>query len=460
MSAFLSGALRLPYILQLNSESRPDATGVPDNALVFNSFNGRLFLRPSSDARGVKGTSWIEPGIDLAINDRATFTSPLSLVLKDTPAQRFQTAGIVRLTACQVGRMFYLVNASGSTITLQSTDGTNHSTIRSLVTGEAVTVIRQAGFISGAIPKWEITSSTRPAASEVQGLGAAALLATDTDITLAANSDTLLATQKAVKAYVDNLVTGLAWKPAVRVATTANGTFATAFQDGSVVDGVTLVTGDRILLKNQTTATQNGIYRVNFGASPTRTTDADVGAELVNATVFVSEGTANADTQWTCTNNTTITIGSTSIAFAQVSGAGTYSAGTGLSLTGNQFAISDAELLAIAGLTSAADTGFYFNGAGTAATFALTSLARTLLGGSTNTAMRSTLGVVIGTNVQAWDADLDAIAALAPANDDFIQRKAGAWTNRTVAQVQTDLVAVGGLSIGLSLALSGANIQP
>ncbi len=101
----------------------------------------------------------------------------------------------------------------------------------------------------------------------------------------------------------------------------------------------------------------------------------------------------------------------------------------------------DPELQAIAGLTSAADRLPYFTGSGTAALATFTSFARTLVDDADATAAKVTLGLVIGTNVQAWDADLDAIAALAPTNDDIIQRKAGAWTNRTMAQLATDLAA-------------------
>lgn len=123
----------------------------------------------------------------------------------------------------------------------------------------------------------------------------------------------------ATKNYVDNAVQGLAWKTPVKAATTTNGTLATAFADGQVVDGVTLATGDRILIKNQTTGSENGIYVVTAGA-PTRATDADTGAELLNATVYVSEGTTNADTVWTCTTNAPITVGTTSLTFVEVNG--------------------------------------------------------------------------------------------------------------------------------------------
>lgn len=141
------------------------------------------------------------------------------------------------------------------------------------------------------------------------------------------------------KNYVDAAVAGLSWKQAVRVATTVNGTLATAFANGQTVDGVTLVTGDRILIKNQTTQTENGIYIVTAG-TPTRSTDADTGAELVGATAFVDQGTTNASTGWTQTTDAPITIGTSNIVFVQFSGSGSYTAGTGLTLTGNQFSLT------------------------------------------------------------------------------------------------------------------------
>lgn len=164
----------------------------------------------------------------------------------------------------------------------------------------------------------------------------------DTDGTLAANSNTRVPSQAAVVTYVNNMLLGLRWKNPVRAATSAAGTLASSFQNGSSIDGVTLVTGDRILIKNQATATENGIYTVNASGAPTRATDADAGSELVNATVMVQEGTLYADTQWTCTNNTAPTLGSTNITFAQVAAAGASYVGdtTTITLTGNTFSIT------------------------------------------------------------------------------------------------------------------------
>jgi hypothetical protein len=122
----------------------------------------------------------------------------------------------------------------------------------------------------------------------------------------------------------------------VRAATTANGTLATAYANGSVIDGVTLATGNRILIKNQTTGSENGIYTVNATGAPTRSTDADASAEIAASfAVFVEEGTDNADCGFVLTNNGTVTVGTTSLVFTQFTGLGQVTAGTGLTKTGN-----------------------------------------------------------------------------------------------------------------------------
>jgi hypothetical protein len=98
------------------------------------------------------------------------------------------------------------------------------------------------------------------------------------------------------------LIQGQTWKDPVRAATTANGALATAFANGQTIDGVVLATGDRILIKNQTTAADNGIYTVNAAGAPTRAADADVAAELNKATVIITSGTANQGDVYTQTS--------------------------------------------------------------------------------------------------------------------------------------------------------------
>lgn len=158
------------------------------------------------------------------------------------------------------------------------------------------------------------------------------------DLTLAGDPDSAL--KAATKQYVDNAVQGLKAKQSVRVATTANGTFASAFDNGSTVDGVSLSTGDRILIKNQTDETQNGIYEVQASGAPSRTADADTWDELVAAFVFVESGTANPDTGWVCTTNPGGTLGVNDVTFVQFSSAGIVTTDDeGIIKTGNELSL-------------------------------------------------------------------------------------------------------------------------
>ncbi len=129
-------------------------------------------------------------------------------------------------------------------------------------------------------------------------------------------------TDAANKSYVDAGIAGLAWKQRVRAATAIAGTLASSFENGDTIDGVVLATGDRILIKDQAAGTENGIYTVNAAGAPTRATDADSGTELVNASVYASEGTANGDKQFVCTTDSPIAVGATSITFVEFSSGG------------------------------------------------------------------------------------------------------------------------------------------
>lgn len=146
-------------------------------------------------------------------------------------------------------------------------------------------------------------------------------------------------TDAANKSYVDSVVNGLDWHPSVRVASTANVDISTDLENGDTLDGTTLATGDRVLLKDQSTGSQNGIYVVPASGAASRATDADASAEVTGGlTVFVNEGTANANTQWTLTTNDPITLGTTALVFAQVGGTTSYSGDeTSIHLTGTTF---------------------------------------------------------------------------------------------------------------------------
>lgn len=143
----------------------------------------------------------------------------------------------------------------------------------------------------------------------------------------------------ATKGYVDAARQGLDVKQSVRVATTAPINLATDLEAGETIDGVTLVAGDRVLVKDQSTATENGIYVAVASGAASRSSDAngtaDTGELKPGTFTFVEEGSTHSDKGFVVSTNGTITIGSTSIAWTQFSGAGSFTAGDGLSQSGN-----------------------------------------------------------------------------------------------------------------------------
>jgi hypothetical protein len=247
-----------------------------------------------------------------------------------------------------------------------------------------------------------------------------------TDGTFASNSDTLLPTQKAVKTYVDTVAQGLDPKQSVLVATTANLTLS----GEQTIDGI-LTSASRILVKNQTTASQNGIYITAAGAWA-RSLDADTWAELPGAFVFVEQGTVNDNTGWTCTVNAGGTLGTTAVTFVQFSGAGTFTAGTNITLTGSVFSLgtlsgtiagtptlSGANFITRANLAQVAASSLSGNPTGTLANESGITLGSTLNFSSTTlnatTATGAQLGVVKpdGTTITVSAGVLTAVGAAA-----------------------------------------------
>ena len=144
-------------------------------------------------------------------------------------------------------------------------------------------------------------------------------------------ADPTLAQDAATKAYVDGVATGLDVKASVRVATTANITLSST----QTIDGVAVIAGDRVLVKNQTTGSENGIYVVGASAW-SRSTDADTSAEVTSGMfTFVSEGTANGHAGFVLATDDAITLGTTSLVFTQFSDAAAYTASNGVLLTGS-----------------------------------------------------------------------------------------------------------------------------
>jgi hypothetical protein len=124
--------------------------------------------------------------------------------------------------------------------------------------------------------------------------------------------------EAATKNYVDNLVAGLRTRAVARVASTTNVAISSGLENGDTLDGITLVTGNRVLLKDQSTSSQNGLYTVVASGAASRDTEYDTISELAGQLILVSEGSTHADDLFLCTTDTSATLGSSSISYTQV----------------------------------------------------------------------------------------------------------------------------------------------
>ena len=205
------------------------------------------------------------------------------------------------------------------------------------------------------------------------------ITAIDTDLSTVAGTHTTLVSALAAKTYIDNTRSGLEVKDSVVVATTANlsismdngisGIGATLTNAGSqaaiAIDGITLVLNDRVLVKDQTTATQNGVYKVTTVGSGsanwvlTRTTDCDTAVEFNSGVFFfVEKGTANADNGFVMSQDADITFGTTTITFSQFSGAGQITAGNGLAKSGDTLLVNTGTGITVTGDNVVIDTAW------------------------------------------------------------------------------------------------------
>jgi hypothetical protein len=238
-------------------------------------------------------------------------------------------------------------------------------------------------------------------------------------------------TDAATKGQVDAAQAGLDAKDACRVATTANITLS----GEQTIDGVTTTT-DRVLVKNQSTASQNGIY-VSASGSWARSTDADANAEVTSGLyTFITEGTANGSTGFVLTTDDPITVGTTALTFSQFSGLAQLVGGTGITKTGNSIAVDASQ-------TQITSIGTIGTGTWEATDVAV---AHGGTGSSTASAARTALGVAIGSDVQAYNS---ATALTTNKISDF-----AASTSAELAGKISDETGTGALVFGTSPALT------
>ena len=206
------------------------------------------------------------------------------------------------------------------------------------------------------------------------------------------------------KGYVDGVAQGLDIKDSVKATTTANITLSGT----QTIDGVSLSADDRVLVKNQNTASENGLYLCKSG-SWVRTDDLAAGADAAGAFVFVEQGTVNAENGFVCTSNKgSAVVGTNNLTFAQFSGAGQIIAGDGLDKSGNTLSVD---------LKS--NGGLVIESTEIAVDLGASSITGTLAvsdGGTGSTGAsgaRTNLGLVIGTDVEPHSDKLTELATMA-----------------------------------------------
>ena len=211
----------------------------------------------------------------------------------------------------------------------------------------------------------------------------------------------------ATRGFVEATAQGLDVKDSCVAATTGNIVIATALNNGDTLDGVTLSDGDRVLVKDQSTASQNGIYVV--GSSPARAVDLAAGSDAAGMFTFIEQGTVNADNGFVCTSNKGSAVtGTNNLTFAQFSGAGQITPGDGLDKSGNTLSI---DLKANGGLViESTEIAVDLGASSITGTLAISDGGT---GATSASNARSNLGLVIGTDVEPHSDKLTELATMA-----------------------------------------------
>ncbi len=227
----------------------------------------------------------------------------------------------------------------------------------------------------------------------------------------------------ATRGFVEATSQGLDVKDSCVAATTGNITISTALNNGDTLDGVSLSTNDRVLVKDQNTSSENGIYVV--GSSPARAVDLAAGADAAGMFTFVEQGTVNADNGFVCTSNKgSAVVGTNNLTYAQFSGAGQITASDGLDKSGNTLSV---DLKANGGLViESTEIALKLDASSITGTLAIGDGGT---GATSASAARTSLGLVIGTDVEPHTDKLTELSTMG-------QTTANALADLTEAEVQ------------------------
>ena len=318
-------------IKRSNSNNAPASLGIGE--LAYSEVSANLFIgKTDSSIEIIAGAGTFAK---LASpNFTGTPTAPTPAV-SDNSNRLATTAFVKAQQITLTGDATGVGNVGGSIPVTLSNTGVTAGTYPKVTVDSKGRVTAGATLVNSDIPKtldhtWITDFDTQVRTSRLDQMAAPTAAVDMNNQYLLNVPDPTADHHAANKAYVDTKVQGLSPKTSVRAATTANITLSGL----QTVDGVSLNAGDRVLVMNQTDASENGVYIADTGAW-SRSDDADTWDELVSAYFFVSEGTSHADSGYTCTIDAGGTLGTDDVTFSQFSGAGQITAGAGLTKSGN-----------------------------------------------------------------------------------------------------------------------------
>ena len=330
------------------------STGNTDGRIYYNTASDELRVYADGAWSAVGAISSVAGTADeitvSVVDGVATLSLPPAINANTTgSAASLTTARTIQLSGDVTGTVDFDGTASvnmSTTISANSvalgTD-TSGSYIATATAGSGIDIVGSGGESAGITISNTGVTAVAGTANQITASGAtgSVTLSMPSAVifpgTVTLNADPTQSLGAATKQYVDSVASGLDVKESVRVATTANITLSAT----QTIDAVSVIVGDRVLVKDQSSASENGIYIVSE-TGWSRSTDANSATNVSHGMfAFIESGTVNSDTGWVLSTDGTIVVGTTTLAFAQFSGAGTYTAGTGLTLTGSEFSLTD-----------------------------------------------------------------------------------------------------------------------